>query len=86
MPRVSLFVPFGLLPLGLLLLGAAPAIRSSSSAGPLARPVAPFVTVPRGPASFFVTSRGLDGGNLGGLAGADAQCQRLALEAGLPEA
>jgi hypothetical protein len=27
---------------------------------------------------FFVTSAGLDGGNLGGLAGADAHCQALA--------
>ena len=27
---------------------------------------------------FFVTSAGLDGGNLGGLAGADAHCQNLA--------
>jgi hypothetical protein len=33
-----------------------------------------------------VTSRGLDGGNLGGLAGADAHCQALAEEAKLPEA
>jgi hypothetical protein len=32
-----------------------------------------------------VTSRGLDGGNLGGLAGADAHCAALAKEAGLPE-
>lgn len=33
--------------------------------------------------SFFVTSAGVgDGGNLGGLAGADAHCQRLATAAG----
>lgn len=33
--------------------------------------------------SFFVTSRGLgDGGNLGGLAGADQHCQQLAQAAG----
>jgi hypothetical protein len=33
--------------------------------------------------SFFVTSAGPgDGGNLGGLAGADAQCQKLAAAAG----
>jgi hypothetical protein len=33
--------------------------------------------------TFFVTSAGLgDGGNLGGLAGADAQCQKLAVAAG----
>jgi hypothetical protein len=46
--------------------------------------VPPFEKVPKGPPSFFVTSRGLDGGNLGGLAGADAHCKSLALEAGLP--
>lgn len=49
-----------------------------------ARAIPPFVQVPRGPASFFITSRGLDGGNLGGLSGADAHCARLAREAGLP--
>jgi hypothetical protein len=32
--------------------------------------------------SFFVTSVGLDGGNLGGLEGADAHCQQLAEAAG----
>ncbi len=32
--------------------------------------------------SFFVTSVGLDGGNLGGLEGADAHCQMLAEAAG----
>jgi hypothetical protein len=47
--------------------------------------IPPFEKVPKGPASFFVTSRGIDGGNLGGLAGADAHCSRLAREAGLPE-
>ena len=34
------------------------------------------------PMSFFVTSTGLDGGNLGGLEGADAHCQMLAEAAG----
>ena len=35
------------------------------------------------PMGFFVTSQGLgDGGNLGGLAGADAHCARLAAAAG----
>ena len=34
---------------------------------------------PTGPMSFFVTSQGSgNGGNLGGLAGADAICQNLA--------
>lgn len=32
--------------------------------------------------NFFVTSKGLDGGNLGGLAGADYHCQQLAEAAG----
>jgi hypothetical protein len=33
--------------------------------------------------SFFVTSAGLDGGNLGGLEGADAHCMQLAEAAGV---
>jgi hypothetical protein len=38
---------------------------------------------PQQPMGFFVTSLGVgDGGNLGGLAGADAHCQRLAEAAG----
>lgn len=38
---------------------------------------------PKGPMSFFVTSAGSGkGGDLGGLAGADAQCQKLAAAAG----
>jgi hypothetical protein len=40
-------------------------------------------TTPTGPMSFFVTSSGSGkGGDLGGLAGADALCQRLAAAAG----
>ena len=40
-------------------------------------------TPPTGPMGFFVTSAGPgDGGNLGGLAGADAHCQKLAAAAG----
>lgn len=36
--------------------------------------------------SFFLTSEGPgDGGNLGGLAGADAHCASLAADAGLPD-
>jgi hypothetical protein len=46
--------------------------------------IPPFEQVPKGAPSFFVTSRGIDGGNLGGLAGADAHCRTLAGEAGLP--
>lgn len=38
---------------------------------------------PKQPMSFFVTSVGVgDGAKLGGLAGADAHCQKLAAEAG----
>jgi hypothetical protein len=38
---------------------------------------------PTGPISFFITSVGSgNGGNLGGLAGADAHCQKLAAAAG----
>lgn len=37
---------------------------------------------PQQPMSFFVTSVGLDGGNLGGLAGADAHCSKLAASVG----
>ena len=37
------------------------------------------------PMTFFVTSNGPgNGGNLGGLAGADAHCAKLAMEAGSP--
>ena len=40
-------------------------------------------TPPTGPMGFFVTSAGPgNGGNLGGLAGADAHCQKLAAAAG----
>jgi hypothetical protein len=65
----------------ILALGAAGAAAIGQSSR-----IPPFERVPRGPASFFVTSRGLDGGDLGGLAGADAHCARLAGEAGLPAA
>jgi len=36
----------------------------------------------QGPMSFFITSRNLGGGNLGGLDGADALCRSLAQAAG----
>src|SRR5215217_3724941 len=39
---------------------------------------------PAAPMTFFITSAGRgDGGNLGGLAGADAQCASLAQSAGV---
>jgi hypothetical protein len=41
---------------------------------------------PPQPMGFFVTSVGLDGGNLGGLQGADAHCQKLAAASGAPGA
>jgi hypothetical protein len=55
----------------------------SPASSQVERPIAPFVTYPKGPPSFFVTSRGMDGGNLGGLAGADAHCTKLAAAVGL---
>lgn len=43
----------------------------------------PGGAAPQQPMGFFITSAGPgDGANLGGLAGADAHCQRLAQEAG----
>ncbi len=38
----------------------------------------------QGPMSFFIVSRNLGGGDLGGLAGADAHCLALARAAGSP--
>lgn len=37
---------------------------------------------PPQPMSFFISSAGMDGGNLGGLEGADKHCQSLAMAAG----
>ena len=57
-------------------LGACAKSGGSSSA-------APSVTPAKGAPSFFITSAGLGkGADLGGLAGADAHCQRLAGAAG----
>jgi hypothetical protein len=56
--------------------GALAALATTAVAQPPPQP-------PQGPMSFFVTSVGKgDGGNLGGLAGADAHCQSLAAAAG----
>lgn len=60
-------------------------VTEASGAEAAASRIPPFEPVPKGPPSFFVTSRGIDGGNLGGLGGADLHCTRLAREAGLPE-
>ena len=62
------------------------ALSACVASAPVAQgTIPPFEQVPKGDPSFFVTSRGLDGGNLGGLAGADAHCAQLAAEAGLPK-
>jgi hypothetical protein len=69
-------VKLALLPLALAtLFGSASA---QQAAQPAAQPQAPPA-----PMSFFITSVGKgDGGNLGGLAGADAHCQALGAAAG----
>jgi hypothetical protein len=54
-----------------------------AAAGLLAATVAAALQAQRPEMSFFVTSVGLgDGGNLGGVKGADAHCQALARNAG----
>jgi hypothetical protein len=54
-----------------------------AAAGLLAATVAAALQAQRPEMSFFVTSVGLgDGGNLGGIKGADAHCQALARSAG----
>jgi hypothetical protein len=42
----------------------------------------PASDAPTSTLSFFITSKGLDGGNLGGLDGADAHCKTLATAVG----
>ncbi len=56
--------------LGITLLGSAAVLAQGQPAGP------------QKPMSFFITSTTEGSGNLGGLAGADATCQRLAAAAG----
>ncbi|CAG0989736.1 hypothetical protein MTYP_02218 [Methylophilaceae bacterium] len=62
------------------------AFAADAPVSPSAVPVAPVQEVkkePPRPLSFFVTSEGLGkGANLGGLAGADAHCQKLATAVG----
>jgi hypothetical protein len=61
-------------------------LSACTASAPVTRGIIPpSEQVPKGDPSFFVTSRGIDGGNLGGLAGADAHCAQLAAEAGLPK-
>ena len=55
-----------------------------AAAGVLAATVAAALYAQRPAMTFFVTSTGLgDGGNLGGIKGADAHCQALARSAGV---
>jgi hypothetical protein len=69
-------IKLALLPLALASLFGS--VSAQQAAPPAAQPQAPQV-----PMSFFVTSVGKgDGGNLGGLAGADAHCQSLAAAVG----
>jgi hypothetical protein len=62
---------------------APPATPPAQPAAPGQPPAAGQPAAPAQPMSFFVTSVGPgDGANLGGLAGADAHCQKLATAAG----
>ena len=59
------------------------AIRIMAVAGALVLASTQFATAQDSPMGFFVTSTGLgQGGNLGGLEGADAHCTKLAEAAG----
>lgn len=63
---------------------AAPAPQGQTAApAPQGQTAAPAPQAKTAPMTFFITSVGLGkGGNLGGLAGADAHCQALATAAG----
>ena len=77
-PTRSQFLAFAALAAAI---GVAPA---GAGTAPLSTGRIPlFQQVPKGQPSFFVTSRGLSGGNLGGLTGSDLQCATLAKEANL---
>ena len=78
---------------GLFVLAAASAIAAGTILAaqnpPAGAPAAPARQggAPPQPMGFFVTSVGSgDGGNLGGLQGADAHCQKLAAASGAPGA
>jgi hypothetical protein len=61
----------------ILVAGLALAANAQQAAAPAAQPAAPA------PMGFFITSEGTSkGGDLGGLAGADAHCQKLATAVG----
>ncbi|MEX8518307.1 MAG: lectin [Leptothrix sp. (in: b-proteobacteria)] len=71
----------GLLALSVLTLSAFAQTPAAPAAASAARPAAP----PPPPFSFFITSEGAGkGADLGGLAGADAHCAKLAAAAGSP--
>ena len=58
-------------------------VLAAIAAAGLAIATAPAIAQDASTMTFFVTSTGLgDGANLGGLAGADAHCQKLAEAAG----
>lgn len=58
-------------------------VSLAMAGGTVATPEASKAPEAKKPLSFFVTSEGLgNGANLGGLAGADAHCQKLATQAG----
>lgn len=63
-----------------LLLGGIAAVGVAATSYVAFAAQAPATPPP--PMTFFVTSVGKDGGNLGGLAGADAHCQALAAAVG----
>jgi len=70
-----------------LVLALAPlAAQAQTAAAPAAAPAAPAASAPKGlpkEFGFFVTSEPIGkGGDLGGLAGADAHCQKLATAVG----
>ena len=62
----------------IMTLAVLPALGQAPAQGQAGRPGGP----PPLPMGFFITSTGMSGGNLGGLAGADAHCQMLAAAVG----
>lgn len=75
-----LVVSMTMLNTGIAFAQQTPAPAAGGAAGGAAAPAAPAAPPPMG---FFITSVGKgDGGNLGGLAGADAHCQTLAQAVG----
>jgi hypothetical protein len=70
-------------PIALILGAGSAAVVAAAAYVAVAQPPAAPAAPPPAPMTFFVTSAGLgDGANLGGLAGADAHCQKLAAAVG----